>query len=156
MKAARTIVIFAGILAFATVPAVGHTYVFNKANDIWGYEENWDSETGESYPQYGDTAIIPSGKTCRVEADQEALEIEVPGTLVIIARLRIGSTAQDTESSVNGELRFEGDVPEARPTLEIVFTFPYEVTIGGTGTITASDGDACHQGWIDTYCPPGI
>ncbi len=149
MKAARTILIFGGMLAFVTVPAVGHTYTFTADDGVWGDEDNWYSETGESYPQYADTAIIPSGKICRVENDDQHAEIiQVSGTLGIVGKkLALGKNDGATTSTVNGTVYFK-EVGGVRGCLAVRDW----VTIGGSGTLTASKGtDSTYAGRILTY-----
>jgi hypothetical protein len=132
------------MFAFASIPAaLGDTFTFNKTNDVWDDPNNWDPAGGP--PGTGDTAIIPSDKTCRVEdANQAAEIIQVSGTLGIVGRtLTLGKVSNDTTSTVNGAVYFEES--GGRDATLAVIRF---VTIDGSGTLTAKADDS-REGVVD-------
>jgi hypothetical protein len=52
------------------------TFTFLPSSGVWNDPDNWeDSEEQPGIPEAGDTAIIPEGKTCTIDADEAEAQI---------------------------------------------------------------------------------
>ena len=151
MTTARSIATSALLLGLIAAPlSAGDTYTFNQTDDVWNNQYHWDkSGGGYGIPGPGDTAVIPSGKTCRIENDdQEAEIVQVYGTLGLVGKdLILGENETPTTSTVDGTVYFE-QVSTVKGTL-LVRDW---VTFDGDGELTASKGDdSDYAGWIGLY-----
>ncbi|MBU0637872.1 MAG: G8 domain-containing protein [Planctomycetes bacterium] len=135
MKALKAITTVCAVLALLGVTmsrAAADTFTFNKTDDVWHLEANWNPEGGP--PDSDDTAVIPSGKKCRINAADEAAEvITVSGTLIINGyRLDLGNTSNNaTTSTVDHRLEFKTSTSS-------YLRLRDNVTLTGTGTVTAA------------------
>lgn len=121
------------------------TYTFQPSDGVWRDMDNWDPQ---GIPTYGDTAVIPSGKTCRVQTSNEAVKIlDVQGTLGLVGyALGLGDVSSPTTSTIDGTLYLESNGD-----LEVMDL----VTIDGEGVITASKADdEDRAGIISCHCTP--
>ena len=96
----------------------------------------------------GGIAIIDEGNHCRLEqCDRKIkiIEVQQDAQLCIYAPryLKLGDENSATTSTLDGELRFKGVIPNNFPPHLIIHSGG--VTITGAGTITAA-GDACEPG----------
>jgi hypothetical protein len=139
-----------GALALAVpAAAAGDEFTFTATNGVWGLADNWDGPSGE-YPGADDTAIIPSGRTCRVEnANQNARVIEVYGTLGLVGKfLHIGDqdddgTVEATTAIIDGTfyLKSAGAYPGN-------LRLHGPVTFDGSGTMTGKSDDGYGEGSV--------
>ena len=126
------------------------TYTFTATVGDWNDEENWNPN---GRPVAGDTAIIPNGKHCKVEAaNQAALVVQVNsgGILGVIGRqLDLGSTDEgDNTSTINGTLYLDasGGTPGKLACKGDPNDSPLGTILGGSGTITARADDGYGPG----------
>lgn len=101
-------------LALVCVMSVGassaiaqDTFTFNVTNGVWNRHQNWLGPAGEK-PEAGDTAIILTGQTCRVEdADQAAklIHVQPNATLRLLGKsLTLGEEGAVTSAPVDGQI----------------------------------------------------
>lgn len=125
------------VIAACSVAAVAETFTFDATDGIWGDSQNWDPP---GTPGSADTAIIPSGKTCRIEdadRDIKILDVQSGGTLRIDSRKLTVHQTSGTGVTVNGTLQFKQTGPAAAP----VLFFNNSMTLNGSGTINAREND---------------
>lgn len=72
-----------GIGIAAVSPARADVCTFTPTSGIWAAAGNWNCSAEEDIPDSDDHAIIPSGKTCDVDAHADAQGLGVSGTLHI-------------------------------------------------------------------------
>ncbi len=135
------------LLALAPIEAGAQTtYTFEGTNSVYWHENgNWD-EPG--WPVAGDTAIIPSGKTCRTGdgstgVDDAAATVQVAGTLIIEGDnvLTISDTL-DIDSGATVLFDYDGTVPELH--------YADGFVIDGEGTVFA-DAENGESGIIKQF-----
>ncbi|MCC7293989.1 MAG: hypothetical protein IT449_18160 [Phycisphaerales bacterium] len=118
-------------------PAIAQdTCTFTATSGVWDSGGNWSC--GHA-PGGGDDAVIPSGKTCRIENMSNfafAKTIDVDGTLEIRGEtLILGATTEiDTTSNVDGNVYFE----KVGSDNAVIVCRGAWVTINGTGALNAS------------------
>lgn len=104
--------------AYTFTPTVGG----DTTSGDWNFPANW---TPTVIPLSGDTATIPTGKTCIVQiADQSIRSVVVQGTGALLIKdkaLTVGSsTASTTSNPGNGIFLQDADAnPATRPTLKV-------------------------------------
>ncbi len=133
MRTTITIIIAILAIALGVSDAAATDYTFNATSGTWGTAANWDPAGGP--PGVNDTATIPDGKTCLVEADRsvDSIDIESGGTLrVISASGDARSLAIFDDSTIDGTLKLEG-VSSKPASLLIAGTAARR--LDGTGTI---------------------
>ena len=100
------LLLIVGAPAFApTVASAQTTFTFNKTDGDWQTQGNW---TPEGRPGSADTAIIPSGETCRVKSANQAaddVDVQSSGTLVIESKSL--TVSSDASLTVNGKLAMD-------------------------------------------------
>lgn len=150
----NTFVLTIVVVGMAMATASAQTaYTFNVTSGNWDDNENWLPTIGP--PGADDTAIIPIGRTCKVEdADQAVAELNVQGTLVIAGRrLTLGVPTSGSESTLDGTINLK-KVGANDAYLKINRTVEFE----GTGEIASSKADnADFEGIIERGSgAPGI
>ena len=156
MHISKIILVLLSVGALALVPTVATaqpTFIFDVTSGNWHTRENWDPTSGP--PQAGDRAIIPSGKTCTIDtANQEALVVEVIGTLIIKGKTlsMLPTSTTSPSMKVNGTVKFEKP-GQTTPKLihneaNIPFPPPFKIFTDNAGTLVA-DGAAGHEGIIE-------
>ncbi len=94
-------------LGLATTPALATDFEFNKTTGIWDDESNWDPSGGPPGP--GDTATIPSAKTCRVTTDEECDSFTLGGTLKVEAGHSLTVSEDCNLGGGGGKIQLVGD-----------------------------------------------
>lgn len=123
---------------FASASYGQTTYTYIATDDIWNDDANWTPSGGP--PGALDTAVIPDGKTCRIESSAQAdtVDVQSGGTL------RIDSTSLTIDDgsslTVNGDLQFK----KSSSTVPSLVYLEGDLTISGAGTIDAADGDPAY------------
>ncbi|MCG3126985.1 MAG: hypothetical protein CHACPFDD_01841 [Phycisphaerae bacterium] len=138
----------------AATPSLGTTYTFIATSGSWDNTGNW-SPNGK--PGAGDEAIIPSGKTCRIENEDAAVKLmQIAGTLGLEGySLTLGDTDADSSLNLTGTIYFN------KPSTEVPELLIYNtITTTGSGTITArvvdSPGDEGVIGDADSPANSGL
>lgn len=125
----RQMILACAILASLCAKSLGETKTFNATSGNWSNGLNW-LPAGHGKPVDGDDAIIPSGKTCTIDANEACDSIDVDGTLEF--EREEYSLTIDSNSRIDGALRMS-------PGGTLIIKGA--LTIDGTGEITMSDVD---------------
>ena len=146
ISAFKRIMIVATVVACGGVSASAQiSYSFLPTEGVWNNWENWWPASGP--PTSIDDAEIPNGSTCRIENDNAFVyDLTVYGVLQIKGKdLTIYGGA-----TVNGDIEFHkpgGTDPR--------LVAANDITVDGSGTISASDGDGLDPGII-THAGVGL
>ncbi|MCG3129066.1 MAG: hypothetical protein CHACPFDD_03975 [Phycisphaerae bacterium] len=127
----RILTVTLTLIAVSATSLAQTTYTFQPSSGVWDTPGNWDP-TGK--PVAGDKAIIPSGRTCRIENEDAAVKLlAVDGTLRISGySLTLGDPADNTTLELGGRIEFK------KPSTEVPELLIYnEITTTGPGTIDA-------------------
>jgi hypothetical protein len=134
--------LLAGLLAGLLSNAGYGQITFQATDGVWNLASNWDPA---QIPGPNDTAVIPDGKTCRIEqaAVADTVNIQSGGTLRIDSA---SLTIDDGPSlTVDGTLQFK----KSTGTVPSLVYLDGDLTIDGTGTINCSDADSYGPGLIE-------
>ena len=130
MAIIRHAVVATTLCMIATAPALADSFTFNVTNGVWNEASNWSPTSGP--PAAGDTAEIPTGRTCRVEDDDQACK-----TLEVYGTLKVDDKTLTIDADGSGYLDVDGTVEFLQSaTLEV----PENLSCSGDGTIQAIDG----------------
>jgi len=95
------------LLGFAApFQAVADTCTFTATSGVWNSAGNWSCSGSEDIPDSDDLVVIPSGKTCAVDADEDARSLlSVQGTLNVEAgnTLSLHGSAGTASAAVQGD-----------------------------------------------------
>ena len=130
-----------GIGMGAVSPAQADVCTFTPTSGIWASAGNWDCSAEEDIPDSDDHAIIPSGKTCDVDADADAQGLGVSGTLDIASGTTL--TLHGVSGDVLVNVQFAGTINLVGS--DSVLEFLEDgliVSEGEAGKIVGADDDA--------------
>jgi len=150
MTTLRRILILAVIVGFTCPWANATDYTFTVDDGVWDDPNNWIPEGGP--PCADDKAIIPDGRICRVqEDDQEAHEVVVEegGTLGIVSKdLTMDGGSETVHLTVDGTLYFKTAIGIGAR-MPRLLTPDTKLDIHGTGLVTARRAGGYGPGRIE-------